>query len=126
MDPHPSDLIHIAIPGCPDDPRALPPAPPGVVYHYVEELHPDDMDVVDGIPVTSVARTLIDCAEDTDELELRFMFARAWELGILDLDALDASLGRVEWRPSLALVRLIADDFRAAEAELGREWRDGG
>lgn len=125
MDLHPSDLIHIAIPGCPDDPRERPPAPPGVVYHYVPELHPDDVDIVGGIPVTSVARTLIDCAEDAGELELRLMFARAWELGILDLDALDASLGRVEWRPSLELVRLIADDFRAAEDELRGRRRGG-
>jgi hypothetical protein len=109
--------IHITVPGSPDDPRNARPMPPGVIVHYAPVLHPDDVDVVDGIRVTSVSRTLIDCAEDASELELRAMFARAYELGILDLDAVDASLARVEWRPSLPLVRTVVADFRAREAE---------
>ena len=38
-------------------------ASPGVVVHYSPPLHPDDVAVVDGIPCTSVARTLVDCVE---------------------------------------------------------------
>jgi hypothetical protein len=34
-----------------------------VTIHSVRELHPNDLAEVDGIPVTSVARTLLDLAE---------------------------------------------------------------
>ncbi|MEA2139333.1 MAG: hypothetical protein QOG56_2483, partial [Solirubrobacteraceae bacterium] len=46
--------IHVTALGGPHDPRAPRPGVPGVVIHYVPELHPDDLTVVDGIPVTSV------------------------------------------------------------------------
>lgn len=104
------DPIHVTVPGHPGDPRSPAAAHPGIVVHYVPELHPDDLDVVRGIPVTSVSRTLIDMAEEADEEELREIWCRAREMGLLDADALAASRGRVEWRPSLALVdRLIAE-----------------
>ena len=103
--------IHITVPGNPDDPRALPPAPPGVVIHRVPELHPDDVTVVDGIPCTSIARTLVDMAEETTRGELRALFARADELGLLDLDAVKASAARVEWRPSLKMLWEVIAEF---------------
>jgi hypothetical protein len=102
--------IHITVPGCPDDPRSQVPLP-GVIVHYVPELHPDDVDIVDGLPVTSVARTLIDCAEEVSREELRGMFRRARELGILDMDALQASRSRVEWRPSLVMLDQVIAEF---------------
>lgn len=104
------DLIHVTVPADASDPRDLPPPPEGVVVHRVPELHPDDRDVVDGIPVTSVSRTLIDLGEVMDEHELRECFLRAREKGMLDPAKLLASRARVEWRPSLAMVdRLIAE-----------------
>lgn len=102
--------IHVTVPAGPQDPRVpLPPDPPGVIIHRVPALHPDDMDVVGGIPCTSVSRTLIDCAEDATPGELRAMILRAIELGIFDRDAMYASLGRVEWRPSLAMVHEVLE-----------------
>jgi len=103
--------IHITVSGNPDDPRALPPAPPGVVIHRVPELHPDDVAVVDGIPCTSIARTLVDMAEETTRHELRALFARARELGLLDIDAVKASAARVEWRPSLQVLYEVIAEF---------------
>ena len=38
-------------------------AGPGVVVHRGPPLHPDDLTIQNGIPVTSPSRTLIDCAE---------------------------------------------------------------
>jgi hypothetical protein len=100
--------IHITVPAGPQDPREpLAPDPPGIVIHRVPALHRDDMDVVDGIPVTSVSRTLIDCAQDATPQELRAMMLRAVELGLFDLGAIEASLARVEWRPSLAMFREV-------------------
>ncbi|MCW3017277.1 MAG: hypothetical protein JWO02_4369 [Solirubrobacterales bacterium] len=98
------------VPAGPGDPREpLPPDPPGIVIHRVPALHADDMDVVDGIPCTSVSRTLIDCAEDATREELRAMMLRTAELGLFDLAAIEASLARVEWRPSLQMFREVLD-----------------
>jgi hypothetical protein len=82
-----------------------------VIIHYAPAIHPDDIVVVDGLPVTSVARTLIDCAEDTTVNGLRAMFLRARQLGILDMDAVHASRARVEWRPSLAMLDEVIAEF---------------
>jgi hypothetical protein len=106
-----TEPIHITVPGSPDDPRFAAPPPPGVVIHYVPDLHSDDIEVVRGIPCTSVARTLIDCAELSDYDEMREMFARARELGILDMDKLRATRARVEWRPSLAMIDELIEEF---------------
>lgn len=103
--------IHITVPGNPDDPRCLPDPPAGVVIHYVPELHPDDVTIVDGIPTTSPARTLVDMAGETCIDELRAMFARARQLGLLDIDAVKASAARVEWRPSLPMLYAVIAEF---------------
>ncbi len=102
--------IHVTVPRHPGDPREPPPELPGVVVHYVPELHPDDVSVVNGLPVTSVSRTLIDLAEELGERELRVIWRRALMRGQLDLDAVRASRARIEWRPSLVTVdRLIGE-----------------
>ena len=103
--------IHVTVPRSGADPRSLPDPPPGVVIHYVPELHPDDVTTIDGIPVTSVARTLVDLADVMTRDELRATFARARELGLLDIDAVAASAARVEWRPSLAMLYAVMAQF---------------
>ena len=50
------------MPGGADDPRE-DTSTPGVVIHRGPPLHPDDVSLVDGIPVTTPSRTLIDMAE---------------------------------------------------------------
>ncbi len=102
--------IHITIPGCASDPREQA-ALEGVVIHRVPHLHPDDVTTVGGIPVTSVGRTLVDLAEDTSIDELRAIFATARERGLLDVDAVRASASRVEWRPSLAMLHKVIEEF---------------
>ncbi len=103
--------IHVTVPASPDDPREEQPPPPGVVIHRAPALHPDDVTIVDGIRVTTVARTLIDLAEDLDKDELRRCFARADELEILDLEELADARRRVEWRPSLAMLDEVIAEF---------------
>jgi hypothetical protein len=102
--------IHVSVPGSADDPR-LPDSIPGVGIHRGPPLHPDDVTTVDGIPVTSPSRTLIDCAEFMTAAELRAAFARAREIGLLDAEALRASRARVEWRPSLAMLDEVIQEF---------------
>jgi predicted transcriptional regulator of viral defense system len=60
----------------------------GVRVHRVRSLHPDDVTVVDGIPVTSVARTLFDIARTEPLRQLRYALDQAERLQLLDLRAL--------------------------------------
>ncbi|MDA0160612.1 hypothetical protein OM076_10080 [Solirubrobacter ginsenosidimutans] len=102
--------IHVTVPGSADDPRSVASIP-GVVVHRGPPLHPDDLMVYEGIPVTSPSRTLIDLAEVMTADELRAAFGRAREIGLLDPDALRASRARVEWRPSLAMLDEVIEEF---------------
>jgi hypothetical protein len=106
-----TEPIHITVPGSPGDPRFDVAPPPGIIIHYAPDLRPEDLEIVNGIPVTSVARTLIDCAEETERDELRAMFLRARELGILDMELLRDARARIEWRPSLEMLDELIDEF---------------
>lgn len=105
------DAIHITVPGSPEDPRDDFPLPPGVVLHRSPPLHPDDVTVIDGIAVTSPARTLVDLAESMERHELRTAFCRAGELGLLDVGAVLRARARVEWRPSLSMLDEVIAEF---------------
>jgi hypothetical protein len=106
-----NEPIHVTVAGSPDDPRSATTNVPGVHIHHAPELHPDDVSVVDGIPVTSISRTLVDLAEVLPRDELREVFANASARGLLDMDAVEASYARVEWRPSLRMLREVMDEF---------------
>jgi len=66
---------------------------------------------VDGIPVTSVARTLVDLAECMSKTELRETFEIARRKGLLNIADVRASRARVEWRPSLAMLDEVIAEF---------------
>jgi hypothetical protein len=106
-----NEPIHVTIQGDADDPRFQRAAPPGIVIHRSPALHPDDLAVVRGIPVTSLARTLVDLAETSDEDELRGYFVRARRLHGLDIAAVRASADRAEWRPSLPMLYRVIEEF---------------
>ena len=113
--------IDVTVVASSEDPRLETSAPEGVVIHRVPELHPEDVVTLPcGLPVTSVARTLIDLAEVLPRDELRDAFATARARGILDMDAVGRSRARVEWRPSLAML-----DTVIAEFEPGRDGAAG-
>ena len=111
MDPSGHVPIHITVPASPDDPRESRPSPPGVVVHHAPPLHPEDVTVIDGIRCTSVARTLVDLAEEMSKDELREVFGNAERMGLLDIDAVRRSAARVEWRRSLPMLREVIDEF---------------
>lgn len=69
-------------------------APKGVVRHRARNLADEDRAMVDGIPVTSVARTLLDLAWKLRADQLRRVLARAEDLKLLDLDAVHAVIER--------------------------------
>lgn len=108
-----SEPIHVTVAGNPSDPRGAISNVPGVHLHHTPALHPDDVIVVDGLPVTSISRTLVDLAEILPRAELRQVFAESSAKGLLDMDAVEASYARVEWRPSLRMLREVMDEFAA-------------
>jgi REase_MTES_1575 len=61
----------------------------GVRVHRVRSLLPDDVAVVDSIPVTSVARTLFDIARTESPRQLRYALDEAERLRLLDVRALE-------------------------------------
>ena len=102
--------IHVYVPGVADDPRTHEDIP-GVIVHRGPPLHPDDLNVHEGIPCTSPSRTLCDMAECVGIDELREIFAAARDRGMLDPDALRAARGRLEWRPSLPMLDQVIEEF---------------
>src|SRR3954449_6789289 len=101
-----NDPIHVTVQGDAGDPRSHIDAPPGVIVHRSPPLHPDDVDEIDGIPVTSLARTLVDLAEISDADELRSCFARhaprAGSTSTRCARAPAGSNGDLRWRSSTA------------------------
>jgi hypothetical protein len=83
--------------------------PPGVQVHRTRMLAPQDFTVNDGIPVTSVARTLLDLSGVVKAPDLATAIDRAERSGSFDLtavvDVLDRANGR---RGARALRRAIA------------------
>jgi len=105
--------IDVTVPASAADPRLEPDPPEGVRIHRVPALHPEDVVTLpSGLRVTSVARTLIDLAEDMTRAELREAFATARARGLLDMAALRRSRERVEWRPSLAMLDAVIAEFQ--------------
>ncbi len=71
---------------------------PGVTVHRVERLHPEDTTTVDGIPVTTVARTLVDLAAVVQTAALRKALEEAERSHRLDVRAIEAALQRTRGR----------------------------
>jgi len=74
-----------------------------------------DRTVRDGIPVTTVARTLFDLAEVEEEEQLRGSFEEADRLGLLQLSALEGVCQRGHGRRALRPIRRLIDEARMPE-----------
>jgi very-short-patch-repair endonuclease len=70
----------------------------GIVVHRSRCLHDEDRDAVRGIPVTSVARTIVDLAEVLDEDRLAKAIREAEIRRTFDLVAIERVLARVAGR----------------------------
>jgi hypothetical protein len=82
---------------------------PGVAVHRSTTLTDADADatVVDGIPVTSVHRTLFDVAALVTQRQLERAFDQAEILEALDLNAINDQLARNPTRPGAKKVRKV-------------------
>ena len=85
---------------------------PGVVLHRPRHLHPEDRVIVDGIPCTSLARTLLDVAATRPRL-LRRAFEESERRRILDLRAVEATLARHARHPGASALTEIAGQATA-------------
>jgi predicted transcriptional regulator of viral defense system len=84
---------------------------PGIRVHSAATLNEVDEAVVDGIPTTSVARTLLDLAA-TSRRQPGPALARANRRGLLDLIELDELLARSAGQRGVRRLRVALDDFR--------------
>jgi very-short-patch-repair endonuclease len=81
----------------------------GIVLHHPRDLRPEDLTVIDGVPCTSVARTLLDLAATVPLRLLEKAFEEAERLGTFDLNAVRDVCGRnVAHRGGKKLRALIA------------------
>ncbi len=89
----------------------------GIDVHSGATLRPHDITVVDGIPCTSVARTLLDLAEIIRPSELEQAVDRAHTLELFDLTAIDELLSRSNGRRG---ARALRSAIRAYQPTLSR------
>jgi very-short-patch-repair endonuclease len=74
---------------------------PGIKVHRARKLDPSDVTKKDGIPVTTVARTLIDLSDILNKDRLLRAIREAEYLTLLDLDTLIAAVERANGRQRL-------------------------
>jgi hypothetical protein len=108
----PTGAIHVTVPSRNGRKR------PAIRIHRVGELRPEERTEIDGIPVTSLARSLIDYAEDTTPLWLERAFENADRRGLLDLNAIEAQLQRSPGRRGRKILRALVDGYRGPGPEL--------
>lgn len=70
----------------------------GIAVHRSRLVHPDERTTVDRIPVTTVARTLVDLAEVLNDRQLTSAVRRAEILKTFDLRAIEATIERLPGR----------------------------
>jgi very-short-patch-repair endonuclease len=85
----------------------------GIAVHHSRSIHPDDRTFVDGIPATSVARTLVDLAEVLDERQLTKAVHQAEVRRMFDLRAIEAALARVPGRKGRHRLKRVLTAYRS-------------
>jgi very-short-patch-repair endonuclease len=82
----------------------------GIQPHSVRTLDPRDTTTIDGIPVTTLPRTLLDLAEVVPKDHLIKAITQAEIKGIIDLRALEAQMARSPGRRGHKPLRAILSD----------------
>ncbi len=97
----------------------------GVAMHRSRMIDPGDFTVADGIPVTSVARTLLDLGAVIRPPDLAVAIDRAERLGLCDLDAVVDVLDRANGRRGARALRQAIAEYRPStqKSELERCFR---
>jgi hypothetical protein len=97
---------------------------PGTVVHRRARWDPAEVTTLDGIPVTTPVCTLLDLATRPGKRHLEAAVNQADKLGLIDVDALRAALGRQLWRPGAAALAGLIDraTFVLTDSELERRF----
>lgn len=82
----------------------------GIDVHRSTTLTPADVTLVDGIPCTTIARTLVDLAEVVNRRQLERAFDQADILEVLDLRALNDQLERNPSRHAVPVVGAVLSE----------------
>jgi very-short-patch-repair endonuclease len=119
--PVPSGKIDVTVPGRGIRGRS------GIRIHSVRTLHPDDRATLDGIPVTSLHRTLLDFAEVARFQQLRLALEAAERRDLLDGRELERLYERAHGRRGLKPLRAAAAELRGpapwTQSELERTFQ---
>jgi very-short-patch-repair endonuclease len=92
-------------------------APRGIIAHRDGTLTPADVEVIDGIPCTSLARTLLDIAATESHDTLRYAVTQAEVERIFDLTEVVELLKRSKGRRGVARLRLAIAHHDPQEQE---------
>jgi Protein of unknown function (DUF559) len=98
---------------------------PGIVLHRVGSLHREDRASCEGLPVTAVARTLLDLAGQVSPDQLRRAFEQAERLQLLDLRAVRAICDRSPRRQGVRALGTLLTESReppSVRSELKRRF----
>lgn len=97
---------------------------PGVRICRRRELARADVDTRDGIPVTSIIRTLVDMASRLDRGRMERMVNEADRLDLVDPEGLQGGLERYRGQRGVGRLRALLDrqTFRLTDSELERRF----
>jgi very-short-patch-repair endonuclease len=93
---------------------------PGIVQHR-SPLSPDEVEVVEGIPVTGLSRTLLDLASILSRERLEAAMNEAEVRGLTDRVSVHALLERYPRRPGTATLRAVLKDAQRVRGVTRRE-----
>jgi hypothetical protein len=96
----------------------------GVTVHRCNRLDPRDVTVHNGIPVTTVSRTIVDLAEVQTVEQLTNVMHEAAFRGLLDLDEIHAVAARLNGRRNLATLEEAIELHRKGSAGSKSEKED--
>lgn len=91
----------------------------GVRVHRARRLEPEDVTIKDGIPVTSVARTLVDLTDVLGPDRILRSMREADYLRLLDLDTLNAAVQRARGRRRLKVLKQALAHHRPGQIVRG-------
>jgi predicted transcriptional regulator of viral defense system/very-short-patch-repair endonuclease len=103
-------------------PRRIRRARPGIELHHSATVDARDVTTVEGIPVTVVARTLVDLASVVSSDHVAKALREAEHLRIADIAAIERAMGRTRHRPGRghATLRGVLEQHRRLGTQLTR------
>jgi very-short-patch-repair endonuclease len=101
-------------------PRRGVAARAGIDVHRVRRLQPEDVTAHEGIPVTTVARTVVDLTGLLDEDGVRRAIHEAEVQRLFDLAATEAALERANGRRDAGVLRALLAGWRSPDPTASR------